>query len=94
MEKLVLYVGVSPKPYYGCNYWYVDELGETKAKTFVWVKMGRHNTLQMVYVDSVKWCTIEKAPYNYEKARRVIRQATEEESEIAKKEWSEGQLFL
>ena len=56
--------------------------------------MGRHDTLQMVYVDSIRWCTIDKVPYNYEKAKRVIRQATKEESEVAKKEWLEGQLFL
>ena len=85
--KKVLYVGVSPKPLYGCNYWYVDETGLTKPKTFVWVKMGRHDTEQTVYVDSVRWCTINDAPYPFNKAKRVLRQATKDEENQAREEW-------
>jgi len=94
MDNKILYVGVSPKPYFGCNYWYVDESGLTKPKTFVWVKMGRHDTLQMVYVDSVKWCKLEKVPYDYNRAKRIIRQATNEEMEIARKEWKDAQTYF
>lgn len=87
MKIKALYVGVSPKPLYGCNYWYVDETCQTKAKTFVWVRMGRHNREQLAFVDSVLLCDVDAAPYPYEKAKRIIRQATEEETERAKAEW-------
>ncbi len=87
MKNKVLYVGVSPKPLYGCNYWYVDETGLTKPKTFVWVRMGRHDREQLAFVDSVLWCEVGNAPYSYEKAKRIIRQATEEETERAKIDW-------
>ena len=89
MIKNILYVGVSPKPYYGCNYWYVDESGLTKPKTYVWVKMGRHDTEQIVYVDSVKLCTIDKVPYPFDKAKRVLRQTTPTEAVAAKAEWDD-----
>ena len=90
-KEKVLFVGVSPKPYCGCNYWYLDESGETMPHTFVYVKMGRHDRLQPVYVDSVLWCDIDKTPYPIDRVKRVVRQATEEESEVAKKEWKEEQ---
>lgn len=91
----ILYVGVSPKPYYGCNYFYVDESGLTKPKTFVWVKMGRHDTEQIVYVDSIKWCTAENAPYPLDRAKRVLRQATKAEIENAKDLWDkEKTIFM
>ena len=67
--------------------------GESKEKTFVWVQMGRHNREQMAYVDSVKWCSLDKVPYPYEKARRILRQATKEESLQAQKEWKEEQTI-
>lgn len=86
MEK-ILYVGVSPKPYYGCNYWYVDESGKTQAKTYVWARMGKRDIKQLVYVDSVRWCDLNEAPYPYDRAKRILGQATEEESAIAEKEW-------
>ena len=86
-DKKVLYVGVSPKPLYGCNYWYVDESGLTKEKTFVWVRMGRHDREQLAYVDSILWCNINEVPYSYDKAKRILRQTTEEESNKAKEEW-------
>ena len=96
MDKdLVLYVGVSPKPYYGCNYWYVDLTGKTLPKTFVWVKMGRHDTEQIVYVDSVRWCKLCDAPYPFDKAKRIIKQTTVEESKLAKRDWEiNQQIFL
>ena len=83
----ILYVGVSPKPYYGYNYWYVDLTGKTQPKTFVWVKMGRRDTEQLVYVDSVKWCDRDKVPYPLEKVKHVLAQATLEQSDKAKKDW-------
>ena len=95
IDNKVLYVGVSPKPYYGCNYWYVDLSGTATPKTFVWGRMGRHDTEQMVYVDSVRWCEKERAPYPFEKAKRVLRLATSKECELAKKEWDDAQqIFL
>ena len=89
MEKKVLYVGVSPHPYKGKGYWYVDEYGLSQPNTYVWVRMGRHDREQVAYVDCVRWTTIENAPYPYEQAKKVLRQATEEESEQAKKSWRE-----
>lgn len=84
----VLYVGVSPKPLYGCNYWYVDESGLTKEKTFVWARMGRHDREQLVYVDSILWCEIDVAPYPYDKAKRILRQATQSETKTAVAGWT------
>ena len=92
IENKILFVGVSPKPYYGCNYWYVDESGLTKPKTYVWVKMGRHNTEQIVYVDSIKWCDKSKTPYPIDRAKRILRQTTMEEVANAKSNW--GQSFI
>lgn len=86
MEKY-LFVGVSPKPFYGCNYWYIDESFSVKPKTYVWVRMGRHNREQVVYVDSVKLCDENSAPYPPQLAKRVIRIATEKEIELAKLDW-------
>ena len=57
-----LYVGVSPKGQYGCNYWYIDEEKQTQANTYVWVKMGWGNTKQIVYVDSVRYCNANDVP--------------------------------
>lgn len=86
-EKKILYVGVSPHPYKGKGYWYVDEYGLTQPKTYVWVRMGRHEKEQLAYVDYVRWTTPEEAPYPYEKAKRVLRQATEKEQEEAEIAW-------
>ena len=86
-EKKILYVGVSPHPYKGKGYWYVDEYGLTQPKTYVWVRMGRHDREQLAYVDCVRWVTEESAPYPYEKAKRVLRQASEKEQEKAEKAW-------
>lgn len=84
-----LYVGVSPKGQYGCNYWYVDEAKRTQENTYVWVNMGRRNTEQIVYVDSIRYCNADDVPYPIEKTKRVIRQATEEETEEADVLWDE-----
>ena len=84
-----LYVGVSPKGQYGCNYWYIDEEKQTKENTYVWVNMGRRNTEQIVYVDSVRYCNANDVPYPTEKTKRVLRQATEEEIEEADVLWDE-----
>ncbi len=84
-----LYVGVSPKGQYGCNYWYIDEEKQTQENTYVWVNMGRRNTEQIVYVDSVRYCNANDVPYPIEKTKRVLRQATEEETEEADVLWDE-----
>ena len=84
-----LYVGVSPKGQYGCNYWYIDEEKQTQADTYVWVNMGRRNTEQIVYVDSVHYCNADDVPYPIDKTKRVLRQATEEETEEADVLWNE-----
>ncbi len=74
-----LFVGVSPLGYVGCNYWYVDPTDSVKAGEYVWVRMGRSNREQIVYVDSVRRFTRESAPYNPEKVKQVLRKATQEE---------------
>jgi hypothetical protein len=84
-----LYVGVSPKGQYGCNYWYIDEAKQTQENTYVWVNMGRRNTEQIVYVDSIRYCNANEVPYPIEKTKRVIRQATEDETEEADVLWDE-----
>lgn len=74
-----LFVGVSPREYRGCNYWYFDPTGTCLPGDYVWVRMGRHNTEQIVYVDSVKFCDKENAPYPPDKVKQVLRKATEQE---------------
>ena len=75
----VLFVGVSPLGYKGCNYWYLDPSGVAKAGDYVWVQMGSHNTEQIVYVDSVRYFTEESAPYPIYSVKQVLRDATPEE---------------
>lgn len=82
-----LYVGVSPRPYYGCGYWYLDESGQAQPRGYVWVRMGRHDKEQLAYVDCVRWCTADNVPYPLERVKKVLRQATDEESERAEKTW-------
>ena len=84
-----LYVGVSPKGQYDCNYWYIDEAKQTQADTYIWVKMGPKDKEQLVYVDSVRYCNADEVPYPIEKTKRVIRQATEEEAAEADVLWDE-----
>lgn len=74
-----VFVGVSPLGYDGCNYWYLDKSKQVKAGDFVWVKMGRHNTEQIVRVDSVRRYTELNVPYNPERVKQVLRIATEQE---------------
>lgn len=88
-KKKWLYVGVSPYPYKGKGYWYIDEEGVTQPNTFVWVKMGRHNREQMAYVDCVRWCEDGQEPYPQERVKRVLRQTTAEEHEKAEESWKE-----
>ena len=76
-----LFVGVSPKGYKGCNYWYLDKSGESKAGDYVWVRMGRHNTEQIVYVDNARWFDKESAPYEPAYVKQVLRKATDDETE-------------
>ena len=75
-----LFVGVSPKGYKGCNYWYLDKTGTVAAGDYVWVRMGRHNTEQVVYVDSIRYYDEDDASYNPKRVKQVLRKATEEEA--------------
>ncbi len=74
-----LFVGVSPLGYQGCNYWYLDETGNTRAGEYVWVRMGRRNTEQIAYVDAVRYFDEDTAPYDVKKVKRILRKATKEE---------------
>lgn len=76
-----LFVGVSPRGYRGCNYWYLDKSGTVKPGDCVWARMGRHNTLQILYVDSVRWCSDSTAPYDPSTVKQIVKIATEEEIE-------------
>ena len=76
-----LFVGVSPRGYTGCNYWYLDPTGKVQAGDYVWVRMGRRDTEQIVYVDSVRRFQDDYAPYDPAKVKQVIRKATKEELE-------------
>ncbi len=78
-----LFAGVSPLGYKGCNYRYFDPTGKVKKGDYVWVRMGRHNTEQIVYVDSVRYYGEEDAPYDPKRVKQVLRKATKEELEKA-----------
>ncbi len=73
------FVGVSPLGYEGCNYWYFDPSKEVRAGEYVWVRMGRHDTEQIVYVDNDRRFHSWNAPYDPERVKRVLRKATPEE---------------
>lgn len=85
-----LFVGVSPQGYKGCNYWYLDLKKETKAGDYVWVYMGRHNLKQIVYVDSVRYCSDDTAPADPDYARKIVGKATDIEVENWKMELKRG----
>ncbi len=74
-----LFVGVSPLGYKGCNYWYLDPSKSVRKGDYVWVRMGRHNLEQIVYVDSVRLFDEETAPFSPARVKQVLRKATEEE---------------
>ncbi len=78
-----LFAGVSPLGYNGCNYWYFDKSGKVKAGDYVWVRMGKHNIEQIVYVDQVRYFTEDTAPYDPATVRQIFRIATEEERKDA-----------
>jgi hypothetical protein len=75
------FVGVSPLGYEGCNYWYLDESKSVKKGDYVWVRMGRHNTEQIVLVDSVRCFSSENAPFEPSSVKRVLRSASAKEIE-------------
>ncbi len=81
------FVGVSPRGMEGCNYQYLDESGEVKAGDYVWVRMGRRQIEQVVYVDSVRDYDEEDAPFNPRTVKKVLRKATEKEIKGYLKEW-------
>ncbi|MBR2023692.1 MAG: hypothetical protein IJ996_04160 [Clostridia bacterium] len=84
-----LFVGVSPQGYKGCMYWYFDPTNKTKPNTFVWVRMGNHKTLQLVYVDSVRRYNDYNTPCDVNGPKRVLKQATAEDVLQAKEIWKE-----
>ncbi len=73
------FVGVSPLGYKGCCYWYLDKKGDVKEGDYVWVRMGRHKTEQIVYVDRVRRFNNDTAPYDPVTVKRVLRKATKAE---------------
>jgi hypothetical protein len=77
------FVGVSPLGYQGCNYWYYDETGEVKSGDYVFVRMGKNATEQIVFVDCARRFSLETAPYDPKRVKRVLRKATAEEVAVA-----------
>lgn len=77
------FVGVSPLGYPGCNYWYYDETGEVKSGDFVFVKMGKTATEEIVVVDCARRFSLESAPYDPKRVKKVLRKATAEEVAVA-----------
>ena len=75
------FVGVSPRGFTGCNYWYLDKYSMAQEGGYVWVKMGRRETEQIVYVDSVRYYMDDDAPYNPDLIKHVLRKTTKEELE-------------
>ncbi len=75
------FVGVSPRGYRGCCYWYLDTTGTVEKGDFVWVRMGRHNIEQIAYVDDVRRCSDENAPYDPSRMKTILRKATPQECE-------------
>ncbi len=73
------FAGVSPLGYKGCNYWYLDEKKQLKAGNYAWVRMGRRNREQIVYVDCVRRFDSENAPYNPATVKKILRKATDKE---------------
>ncbi len=84
-----MFVGVSPQGYKGCNYWYLDTKKQTKTHSYVWVKMGKSSTLQLVYVDNVRYFSMAEAPYDVSSLKQVEGQASEEDLIQAQKIWKE-----
>ena len=78
------FVGVSPLGYKHCSYWYLDESKQAQAGDFVWVKMGSHNTEQIVTVDRVFRCDEKGAPFPPSHVKRVLKMASQEESQALK----------
>ena len=73
-----LFVAVSPLKYRGCKYWYLDPSRSVCKGDYVWVRMGRHNTEQIVYVDEVRYFD-DDSPYNPSTVKQVLRKATDKE---------------
>ncbi len=81
------FVGVSPRGYKGCNYLYYDESGEMNVGDYAWVRMGRRQIEQVVYVDSVRTYSAEDAPYDPQTVKKILRKATKEEIAAYLAEW-------
>ncbi len=77
------FIAVSPLGYNGCKYWYFDETGKVKAGDYVWVRMGRHDLEQVVYVDCVKRCNHHNIPCPEKQVKDMIKIATQEEAQKA-----------
>ena len=67
------FIGVSPLGYTGCKYWYFDETGKVKAGDYVWVRMGKHSTEQIVYVDCARRCTVDTIPCDEKQVKDMIK---------------------
>ena len=76
-----LFVAVSPLGYRECKYWYLDATKTVRKGDYVWVRMGRRNTEQIVYVDEARYFDDETAPYDPLQVKQVLRKATSEEQE-------------
>ncbi len=79
-----LFVGVSPLGYRGCKYWYLDPSKTCQTGEYVWVRMGRRDREQMVYVDEARYFDDENAPYDPSRVKQVLRKATKKETTLIK----------
>jgi hypothetical protein len=70
------FAGVSPLGYKGCSYWYLDTTKKVQEGDYVWVRMGRHHTEQIVYVDRVCRFHKDSAPYAPSTVKRILRKAS------------------
>ena len=53
---------------------------------YVWVRMGKRDIEQIVYVDNIRYFNETNAPYEPFRVKRVLRKASEEEVKEAKKQ--------
>lgn len=74
-----LFAGVSPLGYHGCKYWYLDPTKTCKTGEYVWVRMGRRNIEQIVYVDEARYFDDDNAPYAPSRVKQILRKATQDE---------------
>ncbi len=78
------FAGVSPLGYGGCCYWYLCDIDGVTPGDYVWVRMGKHNTEQVVLVDELRCFSARTAPYDPKTVKRILRKATDLEVEKAR----------